>query len=177
MKKAGWKRPLSFHMHRHIFSSLYSTKAKIYKTHMYKRRFLLAQWKVSVHIASNTLQMMAQTNGATQTYFVCYCRSANVSSANSQQAQMSYSWGYSFTDDKVWREALRYELYKRYKNRGHSTHHYRDRLQKVQPYRFHISISENAPDYKAYKANAERGRIRHSIFEETGWNIHLTGGM
>lgn len=50
-------------------------------------------------------------------------------------------------------------------------------FQKVQPYRFHISISENAPDYKAYKANAERGRIRHSIFEETGWEYSSHGGM
>lgn len=50
--------------------------------------------------------------------------------------------------------------------------HYWNTLLEVQPYGFDITVSENEPDYEK---NAERGRIWHSIFEEAGWNIHLTG--
>lgn len=50
--------------------------------------------------------------------------------------------------------------------------HYWDELPEVQKYRFDITVTEEDPDYED---NAERGRIWHSIFEEAGWNIHLTG--
>ncbi len=50
--------------------------------------------------------------------------------------------------------------------------YYWDELPETQPYRFDATVSENDPDYED---NAERGRIWHGIFEEAGWNIHLTG--
>ena len=50
--------------------------------------------------------------------------------------------------------------------------HYWNELPEVQQYRFDITVSEGDPDYEE---NAEHGRIWHSIFEEAGWNIHLTG--
>lgn len=50
--------------------------------------------------------------------------------------------------------------------------HYWDALPEVQQYNFDVTVTEDDPDYED---NAERGRIWHSIFEEAGWNIHLTG--
>lgn len=50
--------------------------------------------------------------------------------------------------------------------------HYWDALSEVQQYNFDVTVVEGDPDYED---NAERGRIWHSIFEEAGWNIHLTG--
>lgn len=50
--------------------------------------------------------------------------------------------------------------------------HYWEELPEVEQYRFDATVTENDPDYEK---NAERGRIWHSIFEEAGWNIHLTG--
>ena len=53
-----------------------------------------------------------------------------------------------------------------------SIRHYWDTLSEVQQYNFDITVTEDAP---GFEDNAERGRIWHSIFEEAGWNIHLTG--
>lgn len=50
--------------------------------------------------------------------------------------------------------------------------HYWDELPEVQPFKFDSTIPEDDPDYDE---NAEHGRIWHSIFEDAGWNIHLTG--
>jgi len=50
--------------------------------------------------------------------------------------------------------------------------HYWNELPEVQQYRFDVTVTEDSPDFEE---NAERGRIWHSIFEEAGWNIHLTG--
>ena len=51
-------------------------------------------------------------------------------------------------------------------------HHYWDELPETQPYKFDATVSEDDPDYEE---NAAHGRIWHGIFEEAGWNIHLTG--
>lgn len=50
--------------------------------------------------------------------------------------------------------------------------YYWNNLPEVQGYPFDVTLSEDDPDYEA---NAQRGGIWHSIFEEAGWNIHLTG--
>lgn len=49
---------------------------------------------------------------------------------------------------------------------------YWDELPETEPYKFDVTISDDDP---GYEMNAERGRVWHSIFEESGWNIHLTG--
>ena len=51
-------------------------------------------------------------------------------------------------------------------------HHYWDKLPETQQYKFDATVTEDNPDFEK---NAERGHIWHSIFEEAGWNIHLTG--
>lgn len=55
---------------------------------------------------------------------------------------------------------------------NHIIRHYWEELSEVQRYRFDITVPEDNTDYEE---NSERGRIWHSIFEEAGWNIHLTG--
>ena len=49
---------------------------------------------------------------------------------------------------------------------------YWDELPEVEQYHFDATVAGDDPDYES---NAERGRIWHSIFDEAGWNIHLTG--
>lgn len=49
--------------------------------------------------------------------------------------------------------------------------HYWDELPETEIYKYDITMYDD-PDYEM---NAERGRVWHSIFEEYGWNIHLTG--
>ena len=50
--------------------------------------------------------------------------------------------------------------------------HYWDELPEVQSYKFDAAVAEDDP---SYEENAEHGRIWHDIFEDAGWNIHLTG--
>ena len=50
--------------------------------------------------------------------------------------------------------------------------HYWDELSEVQSYKFDAAVAEDDP---SYEENAEHGRIWHDIFEDAGWNIHLTG--
>ena len=50
--------------------------------------------------------------------------------------------------------------------------HYWDELPEVQSYKFDAAV---AGTIRAMKENAEHGRIWHDIFEDAGWNIHLTG--
>lgn len=50
--------------------------------------------------------------------------------------------------------------------------HYWEQLPEVESYCFDVTVSEDDP---GYENNAEHGRIWHGIFEEAGWNIHLTG--